>query len=436
MSNGTDIRPVKGDKLLLKGGRILDPASDLDKTTDLLITRGKIEKIGNVESKTARGKVIDCRGKVILPGLIDMHVHLREPGREDEETIESGCRAAAAGGFTAVCCMPNTNPVIDSRGYVEFIKERSEGFLVDVHPVAAVTKGQKGEELTEMGDMIDGGAVAFSDDGYPVKNASILRRALEYAKMFGHPIIDHCEEMSLSEDGVMNEGFVSTSLGLRGIPPISEEIHVARDLLVAEYTGGPLHIAHVSTKGAVRLIREAKKRGILVTAETCPHYIVLTDEAVRSFDTNTKMKPPLRSEEDQKAILNGLKDGTIDVIATDHAPHSIEEKETEYDAAAFGIIGLETVVGLVMTHLVNKNVLTLSDVVEKMAILPRKILHLPENRIEEGGNANLTILDPDLKWIVDKTTFQSKSRNTPFDGWDLAGGCFGVVNHGKLFLKG
>lgn len=426
--------PVKVDRLLFQGGRILDPGSDLDEIADLMVVRGKIQKIGNVERKEFDGKVIDCKGKVITPGLIDMHVHLREPGREDEETIESGCRAAMAGGFTAVCPMPNTDPVIDSRGHVEFIRERSEGFLVDVHPIPAVTKGQKGEELTEMGDMIAAGAVGFSDDGHPVGSASILRRALEYAKMFDHPIIDHCEEMGLSEEGVMNEGFVSTSLGLRGIPSISEEVCLARDLLVAEYTGGPLHIAHVSTEGAVRLIRAAKKRSVRVTAETCPHHLVLTDEAVRSYDTNTKMKPPLRTDEDRKALLAGLKDGTIDVIASDHAPHSIEEKDTEYDVAAFGIVGMETTVGLIMTHLVGKKIITLPEMVLKMAILPRKILHLPENNIKEESAANLTILDPNLKWRVDKRKFQSKSWNTPFDGWDLEGGCSGVFNHGQLYL--
>ena len=434
MSKDTRARTVKAEKVFLKGGKILDPGSDLDKTADLLIIDGKIEKIGGVEGDSFDGEVIDCKGKIIVPGFIDMHVHLREPGHEDAETIESGCRSAMAGGFTGVCCMPNTNPVIDSRGHVEFINERSAGFLVDVHPIAAITKGQSGEELTEMGDMIEAGAVGFSDDGHPVRNAAILRRALEYAGMLHQPIIDHCEEMSLSEEGVMNEGFVSTVLGMHGIPPISEDIAVARDILITEYTGGTLHIAHVSTKGAVRLIREAKKRGVSVTAETCPHYLVLTDEAVRSYDTNTKMKPPLRTEEDRKALLEGLRDGTIDAIASDHAPHAIENKETEYNAAAFGIIGLETTIGLIMTHIVGKNVLTLSDMVEKMAIRPRGILHLPENRIQKGQSANMTILDPKRKWTVDKETFQSISRNTPFHGWKLQGGSYGVINNSQLYI--
>ncbi len=427
--------PVKVEKVLLRRGRLLDTASGLDRVADLVVVDGNIEKIGRVDVKGFDGKVVECEGKVVVPGLVDMHVHLREPGREDEETIASGCRAAMAGGFTAVCCMPNTDPPIDSRGHVEFIRERSEGFLVDVHPVGAVTKGQRGEELTEMGDMVDAGAVGFSDDGYPVRDARILRRALEYAQMFGCPIIDHCEELSLSGEGVMNEGSVSTVLGLQGIPSISEEVCVARDLLVAEYTGGLLHIAHVSTEGAVGLIREAKKRSVRVTAETCSHYLVLTDEAVRSFDTNTKMKPPLRVEKDRMALLKGLKDGTLDVIASDHAPHAVEEKETEYDAAAFGIVGLETAVGLVMTHLVGKGVLTFEQVIEKMAIHPRRILNLPESQIEKGQPANFTILDPEQKWTVDKMKFQSKSRNTPFDGWELKGRCFGVFNNGQLFLN-
>jgi dihydroorotase len=370
-----------------------------------------------------------------VPGLIDMHVHLREPGREDEETIESGSYAAAAGGFTAVCPMPNTQPPIDNRGLVEFIKKQSSRLLVDVFPIAAVTREQKGEELTEMADLIDAGAVGFSDDGRPVEKAGVLRRALEYAGMFGHPIIDHCEDRTLSECGVMNEGFVSALLGLRSIPPLSEEVAVARDLLIAEYTKGPLHIAHISTERAVRLIREAKKRGLRVTAETCPHYLVLTDEAVRSFDTNTKMNPPLRTAADQLALLDGLRDGTIDVIATDHAPHSIEEKETEYDAAAFGIVGLETAVGLIMTHLVEKGILTVDEMIAKMSVNPRRILNIPEVRIQKGEQANLTVLDPALEWKVDPKRFKSKSRNSPFGGWILKGKSAGVFNKGQWSLS-
>ena len=435
MKGNKNAFPVRLGKLLLRGARVFDPVINLDKVTDILIINGKIEKIKNIETNGFDGEILDCKDKIIIPGLIDMHTHLREPGREDEETIATGTQAAMAGGFTAVCCMPNTNPVIDNSGQVKFIKEKSEGLLVDVYPIAAVTKGQAGKELTEMGDIIHAGGVAFSDDGYPVRTAAILRRALEYVKMFGKPIIDHCEDLTLSGNGVMNEGLVSTVLGMKGIPPISEEIAIARDLLVAEYTKGPLHIAHVSTKGAVALIREAKAKGINVTAEACPHHLFLTDEAVRTFDTNTKMKPPLRTEEDRKALIEGLKDGTIDVIATDHAPHSIEEKETEYDAAPFGVVGLETAVGLVLTHLVDKGILTLKEMVEKMSISPRKILGLNEIHIEENQSANLTILDIGEQWIVDKTMFKSKSHNTPFDGWALKGKSFGVFNNGQLFLS-
>ncbi len=427
--------PVKIGKLLLKGGRILDPANAVDTVTDLFVDKGKIQKIGSVNTQSFSGKVIDCKGKIIVPGLIDMHVHLREPGREDTETIQSGCQAAMAGGLTAVCCMPNTDPPIDCRGQVEFIKERAEGLIVDVHPIAAVTVDRKGEQLTEMGELVEAGAVGFSDDGTHVKQSGILRRALEYAKMFGRPIIDHCEDPFLSESGVMNEGFVSTILGLSGIPSISEEIDVARDLLMAQFTGGLIHIAHVSTQYSIQLIREAKSRGVSVTAETCPHYLLLTDEAVRTFDTNTKMKPPLRNKTDRDALIQGILDGTIDVIASDHAPHAIEEKDTEYDAAAFGIIGLETIVGLVLSHFVNKGILTIEQFIEKMATNPRKILGLPSCTIKDGVHANLTIIDPDCQWKVDKNHFFSKSRNTPFDGWELQGKAIGIVNKSQLYIS-
>jgi len=428
---GTLVKPV--DRLLLRGGRLLDPASGLDRVADMVVKKDVIETVGTVKSEGFKGKVMDCAGKVICPGLIDMHVHLREPGFEDRETIVTGCRAAMAGGFTAVCCMPNTHPPVDNRAQVEFIRERAGGLLVDVHPVAAVTVARKGEMLTEMGDLVDAGAVAFSDDGAPVATAALMRRALEYASMFGHPVIDHCEDLQMSGDGVMNEGSVSTLLGLKSIPTISEDIIAARDILIAEYTGGPLHIAHVSSAGTVRLIRDAKARGVSVTAETCPHYLVMTDEDVRTFDTNTKMKPPLRSRADQEALVTGLQDGTIDVIASDHAPHRIQDKQTEYDAAAFGIIGLETSLGLILTHLAGKNNMGLDRIVEKMAVLPRKILGLPETPLKEGAKANLTVIDPDIKWTVDRDSFLSKSRNCPFNGWALTGRSMAVINKGMIF---
>lgn len=426
--------PLKADRILLKGGRVFDPASNLDRLTDVTVVNGTIENIGTVDPGGFKGRVVDCSRKVIAPGFLDLHVHLREPGREDKETIESGCRAAMAGGFTAVCSMPNTEPAIDSRSQVEFVRERAEGFLVDVHPVGAVTKARRGVELTEMGDMVEAGAVGFSDDGTPVSTPALMRRALEYSQMFGCPIMDHCEEPSLSEEGQINEGVVSTFLGMKAIPAISEDFHVARDLMIAEYIGGRLHVCHVSTKNAVELIRQAKKRGVQVTTEVCPHHFVLTEEAARTFDTNTKMKPPLRTEADRKALLAGLKDGTIDAIATDHAPHAIEEKETEYSAAAFGIIGLETAVGLAITHLVKKKVISLEKLIEKMSVIPRRIVRLPEIPVEVGRPANLTLLDPECAWTVDKTLFESKSINTPFDGWHLTGRAAGVINNGQIFL--
>jgi dihydroorotase len=430
-SNSNEACQLKN--ILFSGGRLFDPLVELDQEADLLIKNGVISTIGKVQDFS--GEKVDCRGKLIVPGLLDMHVHLREPGQEDKETIVSGCRAAMAGGFTGVACMPNTHPPLDNRGQIEYVKKQAQGLLVDVYPIGAVSKGQEGIELTEMGDMIDAGAVGFSDDGLPIRNASMVRRALEYTSMFGHPVIDHCEDLSLSGGGVMNESKVSTLLGLKAIPSISEEIHVARDLLAAEYTGGPLHIAHVTSEGSIRMIKNAKKRGILVTAETCPHYLVLTDENVRSFDTNTKMKPPLRTERDQKALLKGLKDGTIDVIATDHAPHTIDDKETEFDAAAFGIVGLETAVGIILTHLVLKNKLSLAQMVNKMAHNPRKILGLQENKLREGELANLTLLDLNKEWTVDTSKFYSKSRNTPFQGWKLKGRSTGVYNQSQWFVN-
>lgn len=424
-------KPIHPKKMLLQGGRVLDPASKVDRIADVFIADGQITQIGKMEQDLSDIHTVDCRGKVIVPGFMDMHVHLREPGREDEETISSGCRAAASGGFTEIACMPNTQPPIDSRGQVEYVLERASREPVQVHPVACITRGQAGEELTDMGELVQAGAVGFSDDGKPVEKAGMIRRALEYAGMFGKPVIEHCEDPTLSENGVMNEGWVSTALGMRGIPSIAEEVIVARDLLIAEYTRGHLHIAHVSTRGSVSLIREAKARGVRVTAETCPHYLVLTDEAVRSFDTQMKMNPPLRTEEDRKALIAGLKDGTLDVISSDHAPHAVHEKETEFDAAAFGILGLETALGLVLTHLVRKKLLSLEELVYKMSIRPREIFRLPEVRIQNGKSANLTILDLQFKWNVDVEGFKSISRNSPFHGWELFGISSGVYHRNQ-----
>ena len=420
------------DILLLKNGHILDPKANLDKVADILIEKDTIKEIGKNISKQC--KTVDCKDKTIVPGLMDMHTHLREPGYEYKETIATGAAAARAGGFTAIACMPNTNPVIDSRSYIEFIKKRAKGLLVDVYPIGSVTKGMLGEELTEMGDMVAAGAVGFSDDGLPIKNSLILRSSLEYSKIFGTPIIEHCEDLNLSGDGVMNEGYYATLLGLSAIPAISEEVMVMRDILIAEFTHSPIHIAHVSTKGSVKIIEDAKKRGVKVTAETCPHYLLLTDKNLTSFDTNMKMKPPLRTEEDKNAVIEGLSKGVIDVIASDHAPHHSDEKDIEFNKAAFGIIGLETTVGLILTHFVNKKIFSLSDFIQMMSIRPRKILNLPLISIDKNSPANITILDVNQEWKVDKNSFKSKSRNTPFEGWEMKGKSVGVINNGKYYL--
>lgn len=418
-------------KIVFSGGTILDPRTGGEEKADILVVNGKIERISRIDPNTIDAEVIDVSDQWIVPGLVDMHAHLREPGREDEETLETGAQAAMAGGFTSLCCMPNTSPPIDSREGIRFIKEKTQHFLVEIHPIAAISKGLKGEELTEMAELVSLGAVAFSDDGNPVMNSEIMRRALEYVKMFGVPIIDHCEDLNLSQQGVMNEGYWSTCLGFKGIPAISEEIMVARDLLLTEFTGGRIHIAHVSTKGSVQLIQRAKERGVNVTCEVCPHHFSLTDEAVKTFNTNLKVKPPLRTEEDVEALKEGLKKGIIDVIATDHAPHSIEEKEVEFDAAPFGMLGLETALGLAITQLVEGKVLSLSELITKMAINPRRILGLEENLIKEGYQANFTVFDPQKEWVVKVRDFKSKSHNSPFDGWKLKGKVFGVFNKGQ-----
>lgn len=420
--------------ILIKHTQLLDPANKINQTADILIKDGKINSIGSIKEAPKDALILEGTGKIIVPGLIDMHVHLREPGREDKETIHTGCLAATAGGFTEVCAMPNTEPALDNRGQVEFVQERARNELVLVHPIAAITKGRKGKELTEMGELVQAGVPGFSDDGSPVSNSGTFRHALEYASMFDAPIIEHAEESSLSAGGSMHEGIYSTKLGIPPIPDISESVAVARDIQIAEFTKSRLHIAHVSTGKSVQLIRDAKARGVKVTAETCPHYLVLTDEAVQSFDPNFKMNPPLRSKTDQEALIEGLIDGTLDVISTDHAPHTIDDKDCEFDLAAFGIVGLETAVGIILTYFVHKNKLTLAQVVEKMAINPRKILNLPIPAIKEGEDANLTILDPEVLWHVDKNAFFSKGKNTPFDGWPLQGKSVGVIRNLKIYV--
>jgi dihydroorotase len=424
----------RAKSVLLAGGHILDPSAGLHAKADVWIQDGMIRKIGKTGAG-ASAESLDCTGKVIVPGFMDMHAHFRDPGQEEKETLESGSTAAMHGGFTEVCVMPNTVPAVDNRAAVESVLERTRDFLVAVHPVAAITQDRRGEILTEMAELSEAGAVAFSDDGNPVSNAGVFRRALEYAGMLGKTVIEHSEEKSLSEGGVMHEGLVSTALGMAGISSLSEDVAVARNILIAEYTKTRLHIAHVSTEGSVRLIRDAKARGVKVTAETCPHYLVLTDEAVRGFSSQFKMNPPLRGESDRLALIEGLKDGTIDVIATDHAPHTVDDKDLEFQAAAFGIIGLETAVGIVLTHLVGKGCLTLEQVVEKMAVRPRAILGLPPAALAEGMPANLTLIDTGRVWSADPSTFQSRSRNTPFAGWEFKGASAGVVRNGQIFMK-
>ena len=410
--------------LLLKGGRLIDPSRKTDGDADLLIEEGKIVKTGKIlrkGEKSSAVEIVDLRGKIVVPGLIDMHTHLREPGFEYKETITSGCEAAVAGGFSSVACMPNTNPVNDSRSVTEFIRRKAtECGVANVYPIAAITVKSEGSLLSEFWDLKDAGAIGFSDDGKSVMNASLMRRALEYASSLDMPVIVHCEDKNLSSGGVMHEGSVSTELGLSGIPAIAEDVMVARDLLLAEFTGAAVHIAHVSTAGAVRLIREAKARGVRVTAETAPHYFCLTDEAVRGFDTNTKVYPPLRSAEDRVAIREGLSDGTLDVIASDHAPHARTDKEVEFDYAASGLTGLETSLSLSL-QLVADGILTLSDLIQKMTINPAQILRIPKGTLVTGADADLTVIDPEKTWTVDRTLFCSRGKNSPFHGWAMKG---------------
>jgi dihydroorotase len=423
-------------RILIEGGRVIDPANKVDDVLDVLIEDGRIAAVGpkhSARDAAPPDRVLEARGKVVCPGFVDLHVHLREPGREDKETIATGTRAAARGGFTSVCCMPNTHPVNDNQSVTEFILDRAkrEG-SVNVFPVGAITKGQQGEELAEIGELVRAGCVAISDDGRPVMNAEIMRRALEYASMFGLPVIQHAEDLHLTGKGVMHEGLVSTELGMRGIPAASEAIIVARDILLAELTGSHYHVAHITTAEALRLVRDAKGKGLRVTCEVCPHHFALTDEAVRTFSTNAKMSPPLRSARHLEALKVGLRDGTIDAIATDHAPHTIQEKEQEFDYAPNGIIGLETAFGLTMTMLVEGEVLTLSQAIARLTCKPARIFNLPKGTLSVGADADVTILDPAREWVVDVKRFASKSRNSPFHGWKLRGEVLATIVGGKV----
>jgi dihydroorotase len=426
-------------KLHLKSGHLLDPVQGQDTITDMLIVDGRIERMGATLSSDRSYEVVDLKNKVIAPGFIDMHVHLREPGYEHKETIETGCASAAAGGFTAVCCMPNTNPTIDEESVARYVQEegrRVTGGLVDVFPIAAASKGRKGEELSPMAELAKAGVVAFSDDGAPIANAELMRRIFEYSSMYGLPIIQHAEESTMTKNGLMNEGFVSTRLGMPGIPPIAEELMIVRDIVLLRYIPrAKYHIAHISTIGSVECVRRARKEQLNITCEVAPHHFTLTDESLESFDTNLKMSPPLRTKNDVQTIKEALRDGIIDVIATDHAPHTIDEKEVEFAQAPFGIVGLETAVGLSFTELVHLRYLTIVQLIEKFSTNPRHILSLPPIKFQEGESANITLLDPDAEWTVDIQSFRSKSKNSPFHGRTLKGKSIGIINNGRSLLN-
>ena len=417
--------------LLIRSGRVIDPGR-VDGPADVFVKDGKIAEIGRNLKAPAGTPVLEASGKLVLPGFVDLHVHLREPGFEYKETIKTGAAAAAAGGFTSICCMPNTNPINDTRAVTEFILDRAKrAESVHVFPIGAITKGSDGKELAEYGDLRAAGCVAVSDDGKPVMNGMVMRRALEYARAFDLPVVDHCECKHLSEGGVAHEGVVATELGLQGIPSAAEDVMVARNIELAEQTGGRLHVAHVSTAGSVRMVRDAKSRGLRVTAEACPHHFILTEEAIREYNTNAKMNPPLRTRKDVEAIKAGLKDGTIDAIATDHAPHATYEKQREFEYAPFGIVGLETALGLSLL-LVEEGVLTLTQMVRALTTGPAQAFGLAKGTLAAGADADITIVDADMQWIVEPDTFRSRGRNTPFGGWKLKGRVVNTVVSGRV----
>jgi dihydroorotase len=421
--------------LLIRGGRIVDPSQGIDRVDDLLVRDGQVVACGQAGAQPVgrADETIDAAGLVVTPGLVDMHVHLREPGREEDETIETGTRAAVVGGFTSVACIPNTEPPIDTQAAVEFIHQKAaRADNCNVFVVACVSRGREGKELAEIGRLVEAGAVAFSDDGAPVWDAELMRRALEYCRMFDKPILAHEEVLELSRGGVMHEGLVSLVLGLPGMPAAAEDVMIGRDIALAEVTGGRLHVMHVSTAGGVALVREAKRRGARVTAEATPHHFTLTDEGLRGFDANHKMSPPLRTAADVEAIVDGLVDGTIDCIATDHAPHAREKKMLELDRAPFGILGLETAVGLAVTRLVATGRMGWPRLVEAMSTLPAGILGINRGTLRPGAVADVTLIDPDVTWRVDATRLQSRSVNTPFDGWTLRGRAVATIVGGRV----
>ena len=421
-------------RILIKGGHVIDPGR-VNGLADVLIEHGKIVAVGQNLGVASHLTVIDATEKLVLPGFVDLHVHLREPGFEYKETIATGTAAAVAGGFTSVCCMPNTTPVNDNQSITEFILDQARtAGNAHVFPVGAITKGSEGKELAEIGDLRRAGCVAISDDGQPVMSSQVMRRAMEYALAFDLPVIDHCEDLHLTEDGCMNEGIVSTQLGLPGIPAAAEEIMVARNLALAELTGAHLHLAHLSTAGSVRMVREAKVRGIRVTAEACPHHFSLTEEAVRGYDTHAKMNPPLRTWQDVQAIKEGLRDGTIDVIATDHAPHATQEKQQEFAAAPHGVVGLETALPLTLA-LVEEGVLSLEMAVAKLTTEPARAFGLNKGTLTPGSDADVVVVDVQENWEVDPARFRSKSRNTPFAGWKVKGRVIATLVDGRVVYE-
>ena len=422
-------------KLLIKNGQVIDTRTGRNGIFDIVIEDEKIQEIGKGIEIT-NCDFIDAAGKYVIPGLVDAHCHLRDPGYEYKEDIETGSASAAAGGFTSIACMPNTNPPIDNQSVMKYIinKSRLEAY-VGIYPIGAITKGLKGEELAEIGELKFAGAVALSDDGKPVANSSLMKKALQYSSMFDITVISHCEDPDLVDEGVMNEGYQSTIMGLKGIPSVAESSMVARDILLAEYTNTNIHIAHVSTEASIEFIRNAKKRGVKVTAETCPHYFSLTEEACEGFNTMAKVNPPLRTERDVKAVIEGLKDGTIDIIATDHAPHHIDEKNVEFNLAANGIVGFETALPLVITYLVKPGILTLEQVVQKMCLNPSKILGLNKGVLDEGRVADITIIDINEEQIINTQKFKSKSKNSPFNGFKLKGAVYHTIVNGKVVVR-
>jgi dihydroorotase len=427
------VRPI-----LIRGGRIIDPSRGADEVADLFLADGKVQASGRDLGHPDDAQVLNAGGRVVAPGLIDLHVHLREPGQEDLETVATGAMAAAAGGFSAVCAMPNTDPVTDNQAAVGFIVSQAQrAAKARVYPIGAVSLGQKGQQLAEFGELVGAGAVAVSDDGKPVVSSHLMRTALEYARTFGIPVADHCEDPTLAEGGAMHEGLVSTRLGLKGVPAAAEEIMVARDILLAELTGGHVHLCHLSTRGSVELIRRAKEKGLRVTAEACPHHFTLTHEACEGYNTHAKMNPPLREPEDREAIRQALRDGTIDVICTDHAPHHYDAKEREFDDAPNGIIGLETALGLAISELVESGLLSLPELVSRMSLMPARIFGLQGGSLAPGSPADVVVFDPAAEWTVRPEEFYSKSRNTPFAGRRLRGRAETTIVRGQVvFARG